>query len=151
MHKRLIRSFDEITGKTTEEIPGVEIKITQVLNPKRENSFGRDFLVMSTGIIYSRQIYYSNDKNSKWVYLHDDSLTANLSGDRVYLLNSFRHACKDSIHRHLDIYQHLFKNADKTYNLIRKANTVFIEEMTRHYNKFGISIFYGQPKFEPWV
>lgn len=151
MHKRITNPFSDESNTLLETIPGIEIKTQVVIDKNKNDKYSREFLVMSTGVIYVRPIYYSQNENDKWRYLHDDSLIAGLSGDYIYLLNNFKNACLDSTNRHLEIYNHLFKNADKNYLIIKKAINNFSHEMARHYNKIGIKAFYGNENFEPWV
>lgn len=151
MHQRFVNLTYEKTDAILEDIPGVEIKITKLLDSRNINRYNRDFLIMSTGVIYSRPAITNIPNHSKWLYLHDDSLTAKLSGDKVYLINSFRNACLQTTKQHILLYRHLFKQPDRNYRLIKKSINNFIEEMSHHYNKFGVNIFYGTEHFEPWI
>lgn len=150
MYKRIKNSLIEKSSEL-EEIPGIEIKIAKILNDVNKNRFGRDFLVMSTGVVYSRPSSYTSISNEKWIYLHDDILVESMSNDRAYLLNSFRIACLDSTNKHILLYKQLFIKAEKNHQLIKRAIINYREEMTHHYRKMGISRLITSIELEPWI
>lgn len=151
MHKRFTNSFTEKDKGLIEDIAGIEVKVTRLFDEQNVDRYSKEFLVMSTGIIYVRPIFYTDNKDEKWKYLHDDSLVATLAGDRVYLINNFRNACLDSTNRHLIIYNHFFKNAEKNYKIIKKAIKNYSDEMNHHYSKIGAQRLYGNEVFSPWI
>lgn len=146
MHKRLKNPFTEKSDNVLDDIPGVEISTNKLPEFK-----SKEFLVMSSGVIYVRDIFYSNDINKKWRYVHDDAIILFLCKDNSFMLEDFRRKCSDLTNQHNKLYVELYKDASRKYLHIRKAINTFTESLQNQYSKLGITDFINRKEFQPWV
>lgn len=144
---RIINSVLEKNQFSLEAIPGVEIKII------RKSNLQRDFLVMSSGVIYSRPIFYSNKTNDKWKYIHDDAIIPVLIKDKDFshLIDRFKLLALETTSRHLREYTNLFPVAPKRYLDIKASIIKYKEQIATLYNKMEIGHLVNDHCLDPWI
>jgi hypothetical protein len=148
-NKRVVNRKLEKLKVDFEEIPGFIISIIKIPDPRYRD---REYMVMSTGIVYFRYSYYSNSlKNQRWRYVHEDPILKTLTNKTPHEIETLKIRVNNCIKEHLDIYCKLMNKPDTNYLLIKKSVNNFMNEMFRLYSKVGLGYYISRSEFEPWA